>query len=365
MSIVMSDISYTENKMSNSKIQELINNATETAAGKLIPRMPVEVLGNLERLPIQRNEQRRVKRKEKIFSKSYSTLAHITIIEVKNRVENTENNETISIEPGFYLVDGYTRRLYWQNNPDTAPIEVSAMCYEAKTYDDVKNTYYSFDNASAVERSNEIVASAMTAFGIRGNSNKVITGQLGSALRTAYPGDDKDSVYQKVSYFKREIEFLDKVGIFSPSTTKLGYQVNFAFALAAAKAYGLGNKRMEFGLRTIATAKLMNSSTWNPSTNPDKVYGLEALIREYLWQEGCLGFIPQEYKFNGKYTAVDYQMDVMAYLFSHWMEEKEPFANSRKAQNPQNYHNDNTDGTRVRFYEDKWVPMMLSQQHAD
>jgi len=212
-----------------------------------IPNKTMVLNANLEDLfdiphhPLQRNEELRINKMSPIFARGCATLYDFAVINVTEEFTMVLGKEdSLLIEPGLYMCDGHTRRLWFKMNPEQMPAHaVVVSIYNVDNAKDFEEIYYSFDSADSVETSGNKLTGIFRANGIKDKvtSPVLIRGGIKSAIEMAYPGDPKERLSDKVYYFKDEIVMLDHLGVFSTADPSLRFQTLYAACLITAKMY--------------------------------------------------------------------------------------------------------------------------------
>jgi hypothetical protein len=253
------------------------------------------------------------------FRKQLPTLYNFSILHITKTITGTVNGEDLTIEPGFDMVDGHTRRediihslKKGENNyPDFVPVTV----YEIDNFKEYKDIYYSFDSVDASERTNEKIAGACRALDLTLMSTTGRSGGFGTALDIAYPGDRKDDILVKVAYFKDEIVDLDAIGLFNPKENAFKSQCLMAAGLMALKYYSKPDSskaRIVGGLSRLANAKKTTLDHGGKDW-----YGLDLIEYEFLSEPGK--WIPKELHRKTNYSAVEPQMNFFWYCLENYM----------------------------------------------
>lgn len=153
--------------------------------------------------------------------------------------------------PGGTLVklDGHTRAMLWKDGRLDQPSCVYVDVYHVDSMNEAKELYTHFDAQSAVENAKDKLAGAFRENGIEATSSLLRNGGMFSALRTI--DQSKNTIYEKVTRWKRELIELDAFGF-----THEQYNGGMVFgALALLRVRG--SDRMADFLRGVA----MNSGT--------------------------------------------------------------------------------------------------------
>jgi len=269
---------------------------------------------------LQRDHKRRLRKMQKHFRKQLPTLYNFSILHITKTISGTVNGEDITIEPGFDMVDGHTRRedilQSLKKGENTYPDNVPVMVYEVDNFKEYKDIYYSFDSSDATEKTNEKIAGACRALGLTLNQVTGRSGGFGTALDIAYPGDSKDDILTKVAYFKDEIIELDSIGLFNPKDSILKSQCIMALGLMSLKYYSKPDSskaRLIGGLSRLANAKKNTLDHGDPKW----WYGLDCIEYEFFTEPGK--WIPAEYHRKTSYSAIEPQMNFFWYCIENYM----------------------------------------------
>jgi hypothetical protein len=269
---------------------------------------------------LQRDHARRWQKMVKHFRKQLPTLYNFSILKITKSITGTVNGEEITVDPGFDMVDGHTRRhdiqVSIKTGENTYPSEVPVMIYEITSFKEYKDIYYSFDSSDATEKTNEKIVGACRALGVTLDSTTGRSGGFGTALTIAYPGDSKDDILTKVAYFKDEIVDLDAIGLFNPASPELKSQCLMAAGLMALKYYNrpdTSKARIIGGLTRLSKAK---KNTLDHS-DPKSWYGLDCVEYEFLSSPGT--WVPKEYHRKTSFSSINDQMNFFWYCFENYM----------------------------------------------
>ena len=116
----------------------------------MIPKFPRNLFNDptkIVRIPINRAERRRLN-KVKFLKNHLETHDEIALYIVRESitVEIPETGEEITIEPGVYLCNGNTRRLWYSKNPSHMPVtDMIATVYDISDGQKFLDIYYSYD----------------------------------------------------------------------------------------------------------------------------------------------------------------------------------------------------------------------------
>jgi hypothetical protein len=302
-------------------------NYKELASGaRLYPKVPLSIFSELRDNRLQRNHKDRVNKMAKKYSPSVPTLSEVQAVIATTDLTGEYYEVEIDVPAGEESkVNGHTRNEYWTGDKFSklaaqqghVPEMVSLTVYEVDTWDDYKKLYDSFDSPDAVETSNNKIQSAIRAIGIPVTSKMAMGGKFGTALRHAYPGDDKEPVFTKVAYFADEISDLDRAGGFEPNEKGLKFQALTSAMLAALKVWDKpdsNRQRLLSGISQIVNFDKdranWSSSEWN---------GIDAILKEF-GSDGTM--LPSGVHRSTKYADVDMQLDFIWYWLEIYMNKK-------------------------------------------
>jgi len=292
--------------------------ATSNPKQSIIPRLDRALFMDYEkiqRIQINRNEERRLK-KLSCLQNHLATHDEIALFVVLEGFFLHLENDRIWIAPGVYLANGNTRRLYYKNFPDYLPTtDLIATVHIVENAQEYKDLYYSYDNMVSGENGPDLVTGAMGATHVNVTSTVAKNGGFKSALDIAY-GDNTATVADKVSFFKDEIELLDRVGIFTMNK-KLKCQTMYAACLMAAKYWNQPVKtfsRMVSGLQTLAQTSA--DSGYVPNTQDWD--GLTAMMYEWF-TDGSKGWVAPDVMRKTNFASIEPQMDFLLYCFELYM----------------------------------------------
>ena len=285
-----------------------------------LPDLPRDVFMNrhlIIRNPLNREERRRL-RKVGFLKKHNRTHDEIALFVVRKTLSiKTINGDIYTIDPGVYLGNGNTRRLWYTENPNYTPKTETliATVHEVTSGEEYELLYDCYDSDDSVEKSAEKIQGVLSFMGVNVNSTKAKSGAFGSALSMAY-GDWKASAKDRISTFKSEIELIDKVGMFSPEDKDLSFQAMYAMSLIVAKLYGTPEKskeRMISGLQFLANAKQDDMQYGD-----QKWDGLTAICFE-VFNPGKKNWIPLGDLGATKGSSQAPQLDFFLYCFEKYM----------------------------------------------
>lgn len=273
----------------------------------------------LPTIPINRDEKRRIEKMRKILRNWIPTHDEIAIFRVTDEFSYSfEDGETIAIEEGLYLGNGNTRREYYAAYPDEAPTtDLVATVYDINNQKDFDRYFDSYDSVDSVMNGAQYIQGAMRLLGMNVTSTVAKNGGFRSALDIAYP-NPKAPILEKVSYFKDEIELLDRVGIFSNMDKGLKFQAMYAMCLIAAKYWNSPadqHDRMVAGLQSLAFAKQddidMSASKWDGLTCIQVLYFFNGQVKDFGVESGYLR--------KTSFATIKPQMDFLLYCFELYM----------------------------------------------
>jgi hypothetical protein len=285
----------------------------------VIPSFPRTLFMDTEFLPtipINRDERRRIPKMRKILQNWIPMHDEIAIFRVLRDIEVTvEADETVNVSAGLYLGNGNTRRAYYNAYPDEAPdTDLVATVYDVSTEKEFTKFYYSYDSTDSAESGAQKIQGAIRLLGMNVSSTVAKNGGFRSALDIAHP-NPKASVIEKVSFFKEEIQLLDRVGIFSHMDKDLKFQANYAMCLMAAKYWSSPSDqydRMVAGLQSLAGAKADELNL-----SGDRWDGLTCIEVQYL--TNMKNWIERGYLRKTSFSTVKPQLDFLLYCFELYM----------------------------------------------
>lgn len=272
----------------------------------------------LPTIPINRDEKRRIPKMRKILQNWLPTHDEIAIFRVTKDIEVTvEEGEKIPVAAGLYLGNGNTRRECYSQYPDEAPTtDLVATIYDVSSEIEFTKFYYSYDSTDSAESGAQKIQGAIRLLGMNVSSTVAKNGGFRTALDIAHP-NHRASVIEKVSYFKEEIQLLDRVGIFSHMDKDLKFQAMYAMCLMAAKYWNSPTDqydRMVAGLQNLASAKAdelnLAGDRWDGLTCIQVLYFTNGQMKQ--WVEP--GFLRKT-----SFATVKPQMDFLLYCFELYM----------------------------------------------
>jgi len=285
-----------------------------------LPALPRDVFMDIHliiRNPINRNERRRLN-KLKFLKKHNRTHDEIALFVVRKPIEvKTKDGDTYTIEPGIYLGNGNTRRLWYTENSNYTPKTKTliATVHEVTSGEEYELLYDCYDSDDSVEKSAEKIQGVLDFMGVNVNSTKAKSGAFGSALSMAY-GDWKASAKDRISTFRSEIELIDKVGMFSPEDKDLSFQAMYAMSLIVAKLYGTPEKSKE---RMISGLQFLSNAKQDDMQYGDQKWdGLTAICFE-VFSPGKKNWIPLGDLGATKGSSQAPQLDFFLYCFEKYM----------------------------------------------
>lgn len=272
--------------------------------------------GLLPTIPINRDEKRRIHKMRKILQNWLPTHDEIAIFRVTKDIEVTvEEGEKVPVPAGLYLGNGNTRREYYSQYPDEAPTtDLVATVYDVSSEKEFTKFYYSYDSTDSAESGAQKIQGAIRLLGMNVSSTVAKNGGFRSALDIAHP-NPKASVIEKVSYFKDEIQLLDRVGIFSHMDKDLKFQAMYAMCLMAAKYWNSPSDqydRMVAGLQNLASAKPDEMNNGG-----DRWDGLHCIQVQYFTE--MRNWVEKGFLRKTSFATIKPQMDFLLYCFELYM----------------------------------------------
>jgi hypothetical protein len=290
------------------------------AAGDKVFIIPVETF--IEKTgtnKFQRNTKSRVKKMAPKFNLWASNYTEVSAVYTEKELVGIANDSQITISSSTLdKSDAHTRCEYWSQEIDAdrrinVPEMVTLTVREVKTFDEYRKEYDSKDSQDSVDGSSDKIYGAFRAIGYEPSSNKLKSGGIGTALRSAYPGDSK-SALDKVSYFKDELVTLDKLGAFKMNDKDLNFQVMWGVLLIALKYYSTPN---EIRQRLITGIKYLIDYDRKETLNggPDW-HGFDAIAMEFTVGADM---VSQGAHRRSGFKEVKEQMDMMLYFIEKYM----------------------------------------------
>ena len=288
-------------------MKQILNNAISSGVPNVSYNHSVdmELIAKLSPVEINRNFKRRVRTMNKHFVKDVTSIHDYTLFNVKDDLDVPVGSEIIEVKPGLTLADGNTRsesyregkKTNFSNGGYNPQHTVNAKIVDIHTHKQYLEEYYSIDSSSATETSPDILRGAIGFLEINLISNKAQAGTWGSALQRAYPGDPKDTPLWKVQYFNKELELLDKCGVFTPTSNglKKSNQHLICASLIAAKLYSTPKSNQVLLMNTLQN--LARYDFTDLKTKGSKWSGVTALIYQVCTSGSTQdkGWIPAEY----------------------------------------------------------------------
>lgn len=149
----------------------------------------------------------------------------------------------------LFIMDGNTRAEVWRQYPYLIPpTKLSVEIIDFDNKDDAEDTYYSYDNTSAVEKSNEIITGHYRDFGYTFNSKVIKAGKIKTAIIDSTKWieyingipNKESKLENKLGYYLDEIIYLDN---FNMDGIKKNSSNLFACLLMIGKKYGTSNRK--------------------------------------------------------------------------------------------------------------------------
>jgi len=281
------------------------------------PNTSVEELKQIPHIPINRDFASRVKKMRKHFTKGTKGIHEYTLFNVTRDLKVPVGSENIDVNAGLYVSDGNTRLESQRTNEIASPNHgVISIIMEIDSEQQMLDEYYGIDSSAATELSSDIIRGALSFLDVKLNSTKGKKGGFASALKSAYPGDPKDSVLTKVQYFKRELELLDRCGIFNTTESTLQHQHFYCACLMAAKLYS-----NNINVLTKTLESLSRLTAEDLKTSDQKWNGITAMIYTMCIPDRKK-WIPVEYVNTTKMASWDPAMSFYLYCFENQIEGK-------------------------------------------
>jgi len=299
----------------------LLSNLIETGTNGMYvnPNVITSELIALSHVPINREFKRRINKMAKHFKKGLKGQNIFVVFRVTENLEFNYHGETISVEPGLYIADGNTRFESMRTGKIDTPDSVTAFVFDILNEEEFMDEYFAIDNQAATENSTDKIRGAIQFFGMNMNSTKGKGGSFASALNFSYPGDPKDSVLEKVAFFKSELELLDECGIFNPTEKDIGKQHIFGACLMAAKLYG---QPPASSLKLKGVLQQLSRLDFDSLiTQKDKWNGVTAMIYQTC-EPHRKKWVPEEYMGSTKFASVEPCYDFYLYCLEMAMTDK-------------------------------------------
>jgi len=300
---------------------------------KDVPNVRTELFDVQDWIPvtdhsIQRDTDLRLKTMENAFKLGLPTLyTDFAAIEVTKSFKVKLNGVAVNVEKGLYKANGHTRSLFWQKNPTHIPehgiiVNIYENVEDFATFEAIYNCY---DSKLSVDNANNKIQGALRILGMKDKitSNVVRKGSFGSALSIAYPGHPKDDVIEKVSYFREEIIFLDKLGVFNTNAVQLRFQTLYASYLMFAKMFLTKDTESDNYIKLFDACRRISSIEKEDFISSDKKWdGITGMLYE-IFNECEKGWIPEGMLRKTSYATVSPQCSFFLYcLVELWMNDK-------------------------------------------
>ena len=293
------------------------------------PKTKLEWLHVLSAVPSNRPVDKRVKKMNKHFVKDVKSIHNFTVFWVLDDLIVKINNEEVLIKAGWYVADGNTRLLSNKqlNNPDHKSTQgynpnhdVITKIVKIKTEKQFLEEYYSIDNSAATENNGDLIRGAMGLLGIDMTSKRGKAGTFGSAISTAYPGDNKSTVLDKVAYFRKELQLLDICGIFNTTEDDLQTQHFICASLMSAKMYSEPSEQRD---RLVGLLKDISRMDFdNLKTSKDKWNGMTYLIYQAVKPNKHVNIYDEQFHKSTKFASWNPVVGFMLYCIDNHMNDK-------------------------------------------
>ena len=290
------------------------------AAGDYVFILPVEdFIHKTDTNVLQRNTKARVKKMIPKFNLWAANYTEVSAVYTTHELIGVVGDAQITIPSNKVdKSDAHTRSEYWSQEIDAdrrvnVPEMVTLTVREVSTFAEYSKEYNSKDSQDSVDGSSDKIYGAFRAVGFEPVSAKLKSGAIGTALRSAYPGDSK-SALDKVSYFKDELATLDKLGAFKMNESNLNFQVMWAVLLVALKYYSSPDGARQ---RLITGIKYLIDYDKKETLNGGPVwYGFDAIAKEFT--DG-VDMVSQGAHRRSGFKEVKEQMDMMLYFIEKYM----------------------------------------------
>lgn len=286
------------------QVTDLLSNLQTTADKGIKINLAVDTQELIGLLPvvINRAYRRRIAKMLKHFKKPIRSQNIFTVFHVTKTFQYTSFDETITVTPGYYIADGNTRLESMRLNKIPTPEKVICFVYEISSATDFENEYYAIDNQASSENSTDLITGAMSALDVQVDSLKAKSGQFASAIKYAYPGDTKDSMRDKIGYFKQPIQLLDRLGMFKPNESAVCNQHLLGALFVAAKLYDKpsdSKSKFEHIVKSLATLE-----DENLKVEKGKFNGVTAIIKQ-ICNPVRYGYVNPEYMGSTKVLSAE------------------------------------------------------------
>lgn len=288
----------------------------------MYPKYPAVDLfdeANIPTIQINREFQSRVDKQLANFKKGTKGSKVFTLITVTKKFTLKYHYETVVVEPGTYLADGNTRRETHKLGKIEFEDYLPVIEIVLDNQTDYKEEYEGIDNLSSAEINREKIKGAMQTMGLDLVSTVARGGNFASALNNAYPYDKRDGVWDKVGFFTKEIELLDKCNVFQPTDDLLKHQHFYGACLMAAKLYSQpGTTALQFK-QVLTQLTALDSETM--LTAGERWNGITALLFQ-LSRPDARDWIPIEALRKTNFASVAPSYNFYLYCFELAMSNK-------------------------------------------
>lgn len=169
--------------------------------------------------PVQRNHDKRAKEKKTREKLCVLQPQHclISVAVLKNNSYDPTSGVTYP-ENTMFLIDGHTRRKFWQlGYSDKIPESVIATQFFVESVQELRELYYTFDNASNTEKPTDLAYGACRLLSLQLNNHKLYEVSAftwaahfyNSKLFTKSTSYDGHGLINIYTLFTNEVKFLD------------------------------------------------------------------------------------------------------------------------------------------------------------
>ena len=132
-----------------------------------IVHMTYEQFMKLENAPVQRNHRNRAREKKHQDKLRCLKEYHRVVFAVKLTENAYDPTSGIEYPAGtIFLVDGHTRREYWNEYAEEYPAELIVHMKEVASIEEVRDAYYSHDAGDNVEKNSDLAFGATRSWGV-------------------------------------------------------------------------------------------------------------------------------------------------------------------------------------------------------
>jgi hypothetical protein len=184
-----------------------------------IVQISYEEFMRLRNAPVQRNHEKRAKEKKHQDKLRFLKDYHRVVFAVKLTADAYDPTSGEEYPAGtIFLVDGHTRREYWNEYAEEYPAELIVHMKEVASIEEVRDAYYSHDAGDNVEKNTDLAYGATRSWGVvlRSELYKVMPVTWASHYAksdefpkvTGWKGNDFIHGYR---FWKQELLFLNDI----------------------------------------------------------------------------------------------------------------------------------------------------------